>query len=198
MSRMRIFDVNGNRLYLTKSEVHKILMVTKSVNTDVRTFVETLVYTGCRISEALNLVPKNVHHKRLKVTFNSLKKSRNDIYRDVPVPQCYMDLMVAVHGIPQKQLNKAQAEKRIWTWTRQHACELVKNVMVCARISPGSHRTPKGLRHAFGINAVSNDIPLTMLQKWMGHSMVQTTAVYCLYVEKDEASFVRQIWADIF
>ena len=46
-----------------------------------------------------------------------------------------------------------------------------------AGIKDGPHRTPKGLRHGFGVNAIEKGIQLNMLQKWMGHADMKTTAI---------------------
>lgn len=42
----------------------------------------------------------------------------------------------------------------------------------------GSHASPKGLRHGFGIAAVSVGIPLNLVRKWPGHAQLATTAIY--------------------
>ena len=34
----------------------------------------------------------------------------------------------------------------------------------------GPHASPKGLRHGFGVQAVSKGIALNMVQKWLGHT----------------------------
>jgi integrase/recombinase XerD len=194
MSEMRLFDPKGNRLYLNQEEVERLLSTAQDANSNVRTFAETLVYTGCRISEALNLVPKNIQRKDLQITFNSLKKRRGDVYRNVPVPKSYMDTLIVAHQIVQLQKTRSKVDKRIWTWTRQHAYEIIKQLMIDAGISEGSHRSPKGLRHAYGVNAISKDIPLNMLQKWMGHADITTTAIYANAIGKEEAQIANKMW----
>jgi site-specific recombinase XerD len=42
----------------------------------------------------------------------------------------------------------------------------------------GPHASPKGLRHGFGVAAVSAGIPLNLVQKWLGHAQLTTTAIY--------------------
>jgi integrase len=42
----------------------------------------------------------------------------------------------------------------------------------------GPHPTPKGLRHGFGIEAVTSGVPLNMVQKWLGHAQLAMTAMY--------------------
>lgn len=50
--------------------------------------------------------------------------------------------------------------------------------MIEAGLPVAPQRVPKGLRHGFGVNAAVNDIPLNMLQKWLGHAQLSTTAIY--------------------
>src|SRR3954447_10470653 len=48
---------------------------------------------------------------------------------------------------------------------------------LCLR--PGNGQTQaKGLRHGFGVQAVSRGIALNMVQKWLGHAQLTTTAIY--------------------
>ena len=62
--------------------------------------------------------------------------------------------------------------------------------MVAAGLN-GVHALPKGLRHGFGVAAVSAGIPLNLVQRWLGHAQFSTTAIYADAVgteEKDVAS----------
>ena len=42
----------------------------------------------------------------------------------------------------------------------------------------GPARLGQGLRHGFGVAAVSAGIPLNLVQKWLGHAQLTTTAIY--------------------
>lgn len=194
MSEMRIIDQNGNRLYLTNDEVRNFLDSAENVNSKIRTFAETLVFTGCRISEALDLEPKDIQREELQITINSLKKRRGDIFRQIPVPKEYMNTLVVAHEIVKKQKSVSQAKTKLWPWTRQHAFNVIKKMMVTANISDGRYRSPKGLRHAYGVNAISNDVPLNMLQKWMGHADITTTAIYANAIGKEEAVIANKMF----
>lgn len=196
MSEMRIFDPKGNRLYMTQEEIGKFLKVAAKSNSKVNSFAQTLVYTGCRISEALELTPKSVQIDELQITFNSLKKRRGDIYRNIPVPLKYMNSLVPAHNIVHCQKTKSKAELKLWTWTRQHGYEVIMKIMIEAEISEGSHRMPKGLRHGFGINAIMKNVPLNMLQKWMGHADIATTAIYANAIGKEEKAIADKMWEE--
>nr|WP_255670846.1 site-specific integrase [Cognatishimia sp. F0-27] len=66
--------------------------------------------------------------------------------------------------------------------------------MIEAGIPDAPHRSPKGLRHGFGINATVNGIPLHMVQKWMGHAQLGTTAIYADAVGKEEQDIAARMW----
>lgn len=53
----------------------------------VRTLCMTLTYAGCRLSEALALTVDRVDLAAGVLTFESLKKRRDGVYRSVPVPR---------------------------------------------------------------------------------------------------------------
>lgn len=192
---MRLYDKEGNRLYLTAEERKRFLAVAKKQNARVRTFAEVLVYTGCRISEALELVPKSIEREESKIVFRSLKKRTNDIYRSVPVPEDLIDVLTLAHELIKLQKNAhLTASKRLFPWTRQHAHTIVKGLMIEAEIMPGRHRTAKGLRHAYGVNAITKGIPLNMLQRWMGHADIKTTAIYANAIGEEEKSIAARMW----
>lgn len=194
MNEMRIIDDAGNRLYLTSDEIQMFLKSAKNANSKIRTFAETLVFTGCRISEALDLAPKDIQREQLQITINSLKKRRGDIFRHIPVPEEYMDTLVVAHEVVKKQKSELQTKTKLWPWSRQHGYNVIKKLMIDSGIVEGAHRTPKGLRHAYGVNAVSKDIPLNLLQKWMGHADLATTAIYANAIGKEEAIIANKMW----
>ena len=71
----------------------------------------------------------------------------------------------------------------------------VRDVIEEAGISEGPHACPKGLRHGFGIAAVSKGIALNMLQKWLGHCRMETTAIYADATGPEERNIAARMWA---
>jgi integrase/recombinase XerD len=57
-----------------------------------------------------------------------------------------------------------------------------------------SDDSPKGLRHGFGVAAVSAGIPLNLVQKWLGHAQLTTTAIYADAVGEEEQSIAARMW----
>lgn len=191
---MRLFDLSGNRLYLSSGEREAFLRVAARRKPVVHTFCSTLAYAGVRISEALELTPRSVHLDENAISVRSLKKRRDDVYRIIPVPPAYLTTLNTAHDIRSAQSRKKPAQTRLWTWTRQHAYEIVKDVMIEANIADGPHRSPKGLRHAYGIGAITKNVPLNMLCKWMGHADIKTTAIYADAVGPEEQDIAARMW----
>jgi integrase len=64
----------------------------------------------------------------------------------------------------------------------------------CRHRPDGPHACPKGLRHGFGVQAVSRGIALNMVQKWLGHAQFTTTAIYANAVGEEEQSIAARMW----
>lgn len=69
----------------------------------------------------------------------------------------------------------------------------VTSVMSSAGIV-GTHASPKGLRHTFGVNAVQSGVPLNMLQRWLGHADIKTTSIYANALGPEERAIACKMW----
>ncbi len=200
MSKMALYDTAGNRLYLNADERAAFLRVAREKPSLERTLCETLHYTGCRISEALELTPARVDLSGHTLAIRSLKKRKDKngqpkiIYRTVPVPPEFMDTLNVAHSIREAQRRKKLSQVPLWNWTRRWGHIIVTDIMKEAGIPEGPHRCPKGLRHGYGINAILKGAPLNMLQKWMGHSDIKTTAIYADAVGPEEQGIAARLW----
>ena len=190
---MQLHDAEGHRKYMTADERARFLAAAEQAPRETRTFCLTLCYTGCRISEALALTADRVDLDAGVVIFESLKKRRSGLYRAVPVPAGVLDALDLVHDIKAIQ-RRAQGRKlRLWLWSRATAWRRVAAVMRDARVA-GPQATPKGLRHGFGVHAVNAGIPLNLVQRWLGHAQLSTTAIYADAVGAEEQAIAARMW----
>ena len=83
----------------------------------------------------------------------------------------------------------------LWRWSRTSAWRKVREVMTRAGIE-GPQATSLGLRHGFGVIAVECDVPLTLLQQWMGHASIEITASYAQTQQQDAHAFAARMWSD--
>ena len=191
---LELEDRDGHRKYLTPGEREAFLKAAESMDREVQTFCGTLVHTGCRISEALALTADRVDMTARRLVFRSLKKRKQDVYRRVPVPPEFLKTLDLVHDIRAAK-KRSDGGKRVllWEWSRPTAWRRVRDVMKAAGIE-GAHAMPKGLRHGFGVNGSVNNVPLDKLQKWLGHSKLETTAIYTDAMGAEEDQIAARMW----
>ena len=66
--------------------------------------------------------------------------------------------------------------------------------MDTAGVADGPHKCPLGLRHGFAVHAVNRNVPLHTLSKWLGHSHIETTALYANAIGAEQYSIAARMW----
>lgn len=187
---LSLHTADGARKYLDASERGRFIATAGEMSPSLRTLCLTLVLTGCRISEALALSPASLFPSEGVIAFRSLKKRTSRvIMREVPVPAWLLSELLALS----REREDAHCE-RLWHWGRVRAWQLIKSVMAAARIGSGAHASPKGLRHGFGMHAVRSGVPLNLVQRWLGHARMETTAIYLQAVGEEERQMASRMW----
>ncbi len=192
---MQLYDAQGQRLFIDADERARFLASADLCEPKVRTFCRVMVFTGCRVSEALALTPGHVHLTDRCVSVVCLKKRGKHLVREIPLPDALILLLDEVHAI-QRTARGADVVAQVsplWPWSRSTAWRIVKGVMADAGIS-GMCACPKGLRHGFGRQAVAAGVQLHLLQKWMGHADIKTTAIYANTTSAEERSIAEKMW----
>lgn len=83
--RMRLYNEKAHRLYLNADERRRFEVAARDATDSMAALALTLLYTGCRISEALELSREVIQVDPGVITFRTLKR-RSASYREVPVP----------------------------------------------------------------------------------------------------------------
>jgi integrase len=183
-----LFDRKGNRKYLNGPERKAYFQAVKDEPDRLRrVFCLTLFYTGCRISEGLNLTAERIDLTGKAIVFETLKRRKRGHFRSVPIPDSLMELFRQV-------LTGLEPSACIWEFSRTTAYRLVKDGMTQAGIT-GGMACPKGLRHGFAIACIGQHIPLTTVQKWLGHARLETTAIYLDVTGDEERELAKRLWA---
>lgn len=189
LSGASLYTRAGARKYLTAAERTRFIAAAQSIpRAELRTLCLTLAYTGCRISEALALTGTSIEHEAGFIAIRSLKKRNGAVViREMPVPPILLANLAQVHG-------RALGACRLWPLSRSRAWQLIKGVMAGAEITAGPHATPKGLRHGFGLHAVRSGVPLNLVQRWLGHARMETTAIYLQAIGAEERAIAERMW----
>ena len=118
--------------------------------------------------------------------FETMKRRKHGCFRSVPIPdgltKLFAGLMVGIGP-----------SERVWQFSRATAYRLIIDRMADAGIN-GAMASPKGLRHGFAVACIGQNIPLTTVQKWLGHARLETTAIYLSVAGEEEREFAKRLW----
>lgn len=181
-----LFGKNGQRKYLTAQERERFIVAAlRHSRDDIGALCLTLAYSGCRISEALAMTAYSLNAEDGTIAITSLKKRGAFVVREIPMPEFVMQKLNAL---------VQSDDARLWPLSRGYAWKLIKDVMRDANILAGLHATPKGLRHGFGVHAIRSGIPITLVQRWLGHASLSTTAIYTQVLGQEERELASRMW----
>lgn len=183
---MRLYSKRSERLYLNKDERQRFEQVALLQNAETKLLCLLLLYTGCRLSEALAVKEAHFQWSEGIVSIKSLKKRDKHFVREISIPVHVMEPAL-------EQIEVAPTDTALIPCCRTTGWRMVKRTMDEAGIS-GAHATPKGLRHSFGVHCAFNNIPMPLTQKWLGHADIRTTAIYYQIIGKEEREMAERLW----
>jgi len=159
-------------------------------------FCLTLAWSGARISEVLAISPVAIDVESGVIAIETLKRRRRGIVRQVPLPLDLLTTLDRLFGLAAARRDPELANGRIWRFSRTTAWRRVKSVMASAGVT-GTPAMPKGLRHGFGVKAFQSNVPPHLVQRWLGHASLRTTAIYGDVIGPEERAFAKRMWIDL-
>lgn len=188
---LRLYDQYNQRLYINAEERRRFIANARRADPERKAFALTLAYTGCRISEARCLKGTALQAEARCLSFQSLKQRGKHTIREVPIPE---ELVASMEDL------KTNPNEHIWSHKSKHlpritAYRWIKEIMQSAQVH-GAQACPKGLRHGYGVNATLNGVQIHMLQRWMGHTSIKTTAIYATVLGPDQLKLADRMWRD--
>jgi integrase len=190
--RLSLYAANGDRKYINRGERRRVLKAIKRLRRERALFGLLLMWTGARISEALDVRPNSFQIERSVVALRTLKRRRPHM-REVPIQPGLMEALDRQFGLRDLQRDPETANRRLWPMSRVTAWRFIKGAMLEAGVV-GRPACPRGLRHGFGVGTLQATVPLNMVQKWMGHARISTTAIYADASGDEEAALAARFW----
>jgi integrase len=189
---MSLHGTSGARKYLNVAERQRFRRAVRKASPQVRVFCLTLMWSGGRISETLAITPAAIDLDTGVAVLQTLKRRKSGVIREVPLPASLLRDLDHVFRLRAKESNPTLASRRLWPWSRTTAWRRIKEVMAAADLY-GAAAMPKGLRHTFGVAAFET-VPPHMVQRWMGHASLRTTAIYGDVSGREERGLASRIW----
>lgn len=187
-----LYGADGGRKYLNRTERKRVLDGVDALPADKALFVLTLAWTGARVSEVLALTGSSFQIEAGIVSIVTLKRRRLTV-REVPIPTPLMLALDAQFRLRGAQADPDLAASRVWPWHRVTAWRIIKKMMIRLSMT-GRPACPRGFRHGFGVNALQAGVPLNILQRWLGHARISTTAIYADASGPEERELAKRFW----
>ena len=90
---------DGERKYLNATEARQIKETIQSCDPERRLLILFLYYTGCRISEALEVTPARFDLDSNVVGLRTLKQKNRDTWRRIVLPETFIkDLLLTLYN----------------------------------------------------------------------------------------------------
>jgi integrase/recombinase XerD len=190
---LTLFGSSGSRKYLSAAERRRFLESAQGLPPSERLFCLMLAWSGARISEVLALTPAAIDLDGGVACIETLKRRKRGIIRQVPLPDGLLRDLARVFRLRRRQRDPRLAVECLWHWSRTTAWRHIKAIMRKAGIF-GAPAMPKGLRHGFGVCAFQANVPPHLVQRWLGHASLRTTAIYADVLGPDERAFAARMW----
>lgn len=188
-SEFSLYSQSGQRKYLNCKERVRFYHFASELKEDRRLFCLLMFYTGARLTEIHSLRVGQLDFENKAVILRTLKKKTKTHYRSIPIPDTLVESLTRYYEALRIKRDKAQ----IWAFSNRTARRIIKTVMIKADIK-GAQACGRGLRHGYAVACVENNIPLTQLQKWLGHSDIATTSIYLDVSGKEEREWASRLW----
>jgi integrase len=210
-SEMRLFDPGtGDRLYMNENERERFIKAARALdNRSHWLFCEMVHWTGCRISEALELTPRRIDTDAMTVRFRTLKKNKYTkngqlkapVYRDVPLSQELLLSLDLYFNIRKARKTRRKINNYLWPnqadpkrpMDRSTGWRIIKRVLDVAGID-GPQATAKGFRHGYATSMIQAGMSIYELKDRLGHESASTTAIYAQVVGQEAHELQMQYW----
>jgi len=159
--------------YLEKEQVDEILNAAKTCNHRDYLLLRFMWRTGVRVSEVINVTPKDIEYKNGVV---NIRKAKGGRQRRVPLDQDTLkmlsDYVLALDILEDQPVFPIQ-RNRVFSIVKKYGNMTGVNIH------------PHTLRHSFAINMVRGGTDLRRVQLMLGHTSLSITQVYLQFNDND-------------
>jgi site-specific recombinase XerD len=186
------------RKYLDRAERQAFLEATKQQEAKKKYYCQLLYYTGCRLSEALEVSYDKLNFEEGFVQFRTLKQKKRSGTpagnRFNELPASFLNEIQGFYATVRGRRPHAKASAEpLWPISDRQARNYVTEVMAAAGIT-GKKASSRGLRHSMGVMLAIDKVPVNVIQEVLGHASIRNTMIYLDIVGDERRQMVSQTW----
>lgn len=179
---MAIQAMSDPRGYPSDEQVEKALNGCKNLRDYI--MLRILSRTGIRISELLNIYPKDILMAEKQIIIKQLKKkSEKGVFRNA-----YIDVETCEILKEYIKIGNIAPEERLFNICRQQFSKILKHISLTSGVGNIGNKKwlhAHHLRHYFVMKGIKKGVDIRKLQMLVGHSSYSTTAGYMMYGSKE-------------
>ena len=156
---------------LSQDEEKRLVQAAYRDKSDYGLLIKTLLMTGTRITEFVNFRIQDFY---LEEAMIHVDKGKGGKSRYVPIlPELAQEIRTHLAG---RQVGYLFESNRADKFSVRRVQQIVKAVAEKAKIKKRVH--PHLLRHSVATTLLEGGMPLEQIQKFLGHSCIETTQIY--------------------
>lgn len=172
-------------LYLTPDEFLRFRKYAYYSQLSSGLLYDVCCFGGLRISEAINITPKDINQEASSIIIHTLKK-RKDRSDEILFPRNTIDALCDY--VKAKHI---RADQKVFNITRQAAWWRYKKIMKESGIAKNG--SPHALRHCHGIQVMEATGDSMMVKMRLRHTDMKNTARYVHLTRNMQEKIVRSI-----
>lgn len=171
---------------LTNEDVQKMINTTYKIN-DVRarTIINTLYYTGMRVSEMLQLTIYDINQPRINI------KGKGSKFRTVFIPHKLLNTWAEYIPVRINKSDKLFTGER-GAINRVTVDTILKKIARLSNVSLDKAHA-HNFRHLYCKNLIKNDIDISTVADLCGHSSINTTRLYTRLSENELMNIINEL-----
>jgi integrase/recombinase XerD len=194
LAEMKLQNINTLPEVLTSGQVHQII---DACNTDrMAVYFWTVYSLGLRLQEGLNLQVGDIDSERMMVHVHRGKGAKD---RYIPLPTATLHLL-RLYWVTHRHKRllfpaDSREHKGMSTATTPMSPTAVQGAIkkITKQIDFGKKVSTHTLRHSYATHLLEAGVSLKVIQKYLGHSSLQTTMIYLHLTEIAEANSREKI-----
>lgn len=194
--KFRLKQVDGNRDYLTPDELsrlEKLNFVSKNELDKVKDIFLMSCYCGMRFSDIVRIQKENFYEvanikwlkfKMVKSTLKGDESTQKEV--KIPVSKMFSGKAVDIYD------KYKDSKKYLFDdFTNQEINKLLKDIE--AKLKSGKKLTFHVARHTCATNLIYHGVPLSTVQKILGHDKIETTQLYAKVLDMTIVNDLKDI-----
>ncbi len=173
---------------MTADEYRDYMAAATALRPDLVVILLLLIHTAPDVGELLGVAARDADLETKRMRYERSKTKRfGPAPRLVPMPSIVLAEVrahLAEYGVRGSQSLFGMVKRSDVEWLHDRAAHAIQRPEL----------TLKDLRHVAAIAWVKAGVHIRLVQKWLGHAQLSTTAVYANAVGAEEKDIARRMW----